>query len=286
MDSEKSLIIKGEQQEKSVKIPPALRMCSPLPRRPSGLLPECSWLLFHSYDHNILYKIKKEEIIVGPVSELFCGSFSCGSSRGHSSCWRLSINNWADAQSQIRHVSGAFFSPWCSGCCVLCLLVLPSLFSLWRASCWLLRRLADLCGLVRDHYFWVSPLSNQREDKPSHEASCQMNGNQTEGHHETAAVTVTVHVAIYLLKSEGLKEMASCSRLSRCLLQGNGLPPILLNTVWWWLSGCTKALMKRNMQLCSQPILSLRQQIVTTLFLSTAILLSGKCLGGFFLPFS
>lgn len=64
----------------------------------------------------------------------------------------------------------------------------------------------------------------------------------------------------------------------------NGLSSILLNTVCWRLSGCTKALVKRNAQLCSKSILYPCQEIVTTLCRSIASLLSGKCLGGFF-PF-
>lgn len=40
-----------------------------------------------------------------------------------------------------------------------------SLFSLWRAQSWVLRIPADLRDLVKHHYVWVSPLSDQREGK-------------------------------------------------------------------------------------------------------------------------
>ena len=120
-----------------------------------------------------------------------------------------------------RHVSGAVFSPCCSSCCVLFLPVLSplSLFSLEGPvlgsedagrSAW--PGQTPLC--LGEPAEW----SEGREDKQSQETSCQMNWNQTEGHHKTAAVTVTVRLAMYLPQREGLKEIACLSRLSRCLL--------------------------------------------------------------------
>ena len=122
-----------------------------------------------------------------------------------------------------RHVSGFFFKSLCHGCCVLFLLVFPSLSFVFGGPG------PGFWGCRQIFVTWSKTIlpewSEGREDKQSRETSCGMNWNKTEGHHETAALMVTGHLAMYLLQREGLKETASLSRLIRCLLWRMGCLP-------------------------------------------------------------
>jgi len=83
------LIIKEEQQEKPIQIALALS-CAKFHLLQEAFPDYCrmspalkhSLQLFYGLHSNIPHKIEKEEIIVGPTSELPGSSFSCGSSRG------------------------------------------------------------------------------------------------------------------------------------------------------------------------------------------------------------
>lgn len=155
-----------------------------------------------------------------PTSELLCSSFSCGTSRGHSSCWHNSISNLGRCPKPKADMCLGIFLvllPW-----LLCSLppgVPISLFSLWRAR--------QICvtwskTLLPGWVHWVGRRKG-RQTEPGNKLWNELKQNRRTS--ETSAVMVTRHLAMYLPQREGLKETASLSRLSRCLLWRMGCLP-------------------------------------------------------------
>lgn len=141
--------------------------------------------------------------------------------------------------------------------CSLPSCALISLFSLWRALSWVRKRPVDLCCLVKDHYAWVSPLSDQREGGTNTARKQAARWTETK---QNAIRRPLRSLCLQLAPPQAnwrVKDMVFLSCLSKCLLC-TWCSPILLITVCWWLSGCTKtALIRRNVQLHSKsaPIL-------------------------------